>query len=122
MTKRDGKYRKRDVERLKEEEQVAALDEVCKAQTFVLKDTHTEFVGNPTPAFLCLDDLMKDNRAAGERREAQNNTVYPNIAYNSSLEQHSREELVRFIAQFNRVMHKSFRTSTSKLIHLWTLE
>lgn len=48
VTKRDGqyrgKYRKRDAQRLKEEEQVAALDEVCKAQTFVLKDTHTQRV------------------------------------------------------------------------------
>lgn len=44
--KRDGKYWRKDGKRdeglLKEEEQVAVLDEVIKAQTFVLKDTYTE--------------------------------------------------------------------------------
>lgn len=102
MTERDGKYwrrdRKRDVEPLKEEEQVAVLDNVDKAQTSHLSsNTHShtaEFVGNPTPASLCLDDLMKDNRTAGKRRggmhSTKKNAMYPNIAYCNSLEQHSR--------------------------------
>lgn len=76
MTERDGKYwrrdRKRDAEPLKEEEQVAVLDNVDKVQTSHLSSkTHihiAEFLGNPTPASLCLSDLMKDNRTAGKRR------------------------------------------------------
>lgn len=48
--------------------------------------THAaEFIGNPTPASLCLDDPMKDNwtawkRRRGEMHSAKKNTVSPNIA------------------------------------------
>lgn len=60
MTERDrGKYwrgdGKRDVELLKEEEQVAVLDRVDKAQTSESLNT-AEFVGNPTLASLCPND------------------------------------------------------------------
>lgn len=34
-----------------------------------------EFAGNQTPALVSLDDLMKDNRAAGKRREEKQHHV-----------------------------------------------
>lgn len=87
MTERAGKYwrsdRKRDVELLKEEEQVAVLDNVDKAQTPRLSSkTHrhtAQLVRNPTPTSLCLDDPMKDNRTAGKRRGAMRSTEQHNV-------------------------------------------
>lgn len=86
--------RKAELELLKEVYQLAVLDIV---DTVVLKDSHTaEFVGNLTPASLCLNDPKERQQNCRELHSAKTQCTLI-VAYGSSLKKQSRYELVRII-------------------------